>query len=409
MDERHLRCGYTTGTCAAAAAKAAAYFLWHGKIPEQVRVSLPEGKEAALEVYPVLLEGKCAAFRVQKDAGDDPDVTNESWIHALLKRITDEEWNQLEKEARGYMFEEYPGLYLTGGDGIGIVTCAGLSCPVGAYAINPVPRRMICRAVDEVRSSKERVCIQIEIPGGRELAEKTFNPRLGIVGGISVIGTTGIVRPMSEDALTATIRLELHMKAAAGETSVILTPGSYGERFLSGELELALDRAVVCSNFIADAAEMAASEGFFKLLLVGHVGKLIKVAAGARNTHSRYGDGRMEQLADLLCCAENSRLDEKMRTELSMRVLKSVTTDAAFDEMEKACPGLGARVMALAANRIQKQVWEWFLAAQPKTLDKTRMDVQVVTFSPMCGIIGKTEGALQLCGEFSKINEERGE
>ncbi|MDO5406956.1 MAG: cobalt-precorrin-5B (C(1))-methyltransferase CbiD [Eubacteriales bacterium] len=326
MERRELRSGYTTGTCAAAAAKAAAAFLLTGRCPESVDVALPCGKtvemrvsaggsagqpersanqaggsagqpEKSAERGKVPDAGRTA--RVQKDAGDDPDVTHGTWICGSVSKISQDCLEEWKKSGAGYWLEEYPGLYLTGGAGIGMVTKPGLSCPVGHYAINPVPRKMILSAVEEAcrKAAYEGcLCVRISIPEGERLAAKTFNPRLGIEGGISVLGTTGMVKPMSEEALTATIQLDIHMKAVSGQRTLLMAPGNYGEAFLQEQMGVTLGSAVLCSNFVREAAMMAAEEEIPNLLFVSHMGKLVKVSAGMENTHSRYGDGRMDQM-----------------------------------------------------------------------------------------------------------------
>ncbi|RGZ00585.1 cobalt-precorrin-5B (C(1))-methyltransferase [Clostridium sp. AM58-1XD] len=217
--EKKPRSGFTTGTCAAAAAKAAAFLLCSGKRMDQVHIMTPGGRETVLKIQNTEKKRDFVRCAVIKDSGDDPDVTNRTLICAAVQRIPLFRVGQ--QADRWYGSEAYPGVYVTGGEGIGIVTKQGLSCPVGKHAINPVPRTMILEEVFRMKEEwgeTEPLLVTVEIPAGKELAEKTFNPRLGIEGGLSVLGTTGIVEPMSEDALVATIRLDIHMKlpAAAG-------------------------------------------------------------------------------------------------------------------------------------------------------------------------------------------------
>ena len=198
------------------------------------------------------------------------------------------------------MFErEGVRIELMAGEGVGVVTKPGLNCPVGKPAINPVPRSMIFHQAERAcRESGFQGCIKlsVSVPGGKEQAEKTFNPRLGILGGISILGTSGMVEPMSERALLETIGLELRQKRLAGCERLILTPGNYGTAFLRDHLGIELDQAVKCSNFIGDTLDLAVQEKLCQVLLVGHGGKLIKLAAGVMNTHSSAADGRMEVL-----------------------------------------------------------------------------------------------------------------
>ena len=213
MQKKELKDGFTTGTCSAAAANAAAAWLLSGEKREKGEVVTPSGVKAEFSIKTLLADEKYW-FGVQKDAGDDPDVTHGSWIYAAVSYIAKG------KRRIGSQSEEYPNLFLTGGKGVGLVTRPGLSCPVGKHAINPVPRSMIFEAVWQIceeMDCREKLLIEIMIPAGAKLAEKTFNPRLGIEGGISILGTSGIVKPMSEDALLASIQLEIHMCAVAEE------------------------------------------------------------------------------------------------------------------------------------------------------------------------------------------------
>jgi cobalt-precorrin-5B (C1)-methyltransferase len=394
-----LRTGYTTGSCSAAAAKAAAIALICGVAPDRVELILPEGGKADWE--PVRAEH--GFWKVRKDAGDDPDVTNGSWIYAKVSWMTTEELEEKRCSGKGYWLEEYPGLYLDGGPGIGIATLPGLSCPVGHYAINPVPRRMILEAVSSVQEGSHRpLLVQIMIPSGVELAEKTFNPKLGIQGGISVLGTTGIVRPMSEEALLATIRLDIHMKAASGQETLLMTPGNYGEIYLNATFGLPLGEAVTCSNYMAAAAGMLAEEKIASVLFVGHIGKMIKVAAGMPNTHSRYGDRRMETLAELtgevLSQNETARkaLSGEDRSEWILNIVNTVrganTTDEAVGYLKTISEmALAEAVLQKTADRVKAQMERWA---------QNRVHFEVIVFSLAHACSGRTDGALPLFEEW---------
>ena len=274
---RLLRCGYTTGSCAALAAMGAAGLLLTGEKPESLALVIPKGLRVELEPSRCLWEGDAARCAVIKDAGDDPDVTNGIEISALVKRTEQ-------------------GIVINGGRGVGRVTKPGLDQPVGSAAINSVPRKMILAAVESVCAAcgyGGGLSVVIEAEGGEKIAQRTFNPQLGIVGGISILGTSGIVEPMSEQALLDTIALEIRQAKAADPERLILTPGSYGMDFLTAKLpELKEIPRAKCSNFIGDAIDMAVLEGFSQLLLVGHVGKLVKLAGGVMNTHSKTADCR---------------------------------------------------------------------------------------------------------------------
>jgi len=296
MEKRELRSGFTTGTCAAVAAKAAAVMLFTGREVQHMKLMMPKGRSADLPLFHVVLKQGEAACAVKKDAGDDPDVTHQAMVFASVQYSDEKKEGQAQGIYRRDGEEGKAPLFLTAGEGIGWVTRPGLSCPVGMPAINPVPRDMIFSGVEEARREAGfdgSLTITIWIPEGKKLAEKTFNPRLGIEGGLSILGTTGIVKPMSEEALIATIRLELHMKAVAGMKQVILVPGNYGEAFIQETLGLDLKDGVTCSNFIEKALKAAGKEGFRRILFAGHIGKLIKVAGGVPNTHSIYGDRRI--------------------------------------------------------------------------------------------------------------------
>jgi cobalt-precorrin-5B (C1)-methyltransferase len=322
-----LRCGYTTGSCAAGAAKAAALMLLTGRRADSVELDTPKGVRLTLDILEPELGDGWASCAVRKDAGDDPDVTAGILVFARAQRIAS-------------------GVVIDGGEGVGRVTKPGLDQPVGAAAINSTPRRMIEENVLGVCREQGYgggVAVTVSIPGGRELAERTFNPRMGIEGGISVLGTSGIVEPMSNRALADTIALELRQLAARGVRRLLLVPGNYGRDFAADRLRLRLDECVSCSNFIGDALDAAVECGFREILLVGHIGKLVKLGIGQTNTHSSAGDGRMETLVTcaLLCGAELETL---------RRIAGCVTTDAALEILREK--GLQDAVCALLGRRI---------------------------------------------------------
>ena len=228
------------------------------------------------------MEEDFVSCAIRKDSGDDPDVTNGTLVYARVSRCGT------------------PEIAIDGGFGVGRVTKKGLDQPVGNAAINSVPRKMIRENLEEVLSLTDADCgldVLISVPDGERLAKQTFNPRLGIVGGISVLGTTGIVEPMSEKALVDTIRVELNQRRAGGGDYVLLTPGNYGCDFIRAGLNLRPEWAVQTSNFIGQSLDICRELGFRGALLVGHIGKLVKVGGGMLNTHSKYGDCRMEILA----------------------------------------------------------------------------------------------------------------
>ena len=376
-NQKKLRWGYTTGTCGTAASMAAALMLLGQKRVGQVKVSTPKGLDLDLEIEEIRFTKEQAVCAVRKDSGDDPDVTNGIAIYSRVSFRDDK------PETEGYIWEnEVIRLHLTAGEGVGIVTKPGLACEVGKPAINPVPREMIFTHV-------ERACrqygfqgslhIEIFIPQGIEISKKTFNPRMGIKGGISLLGTSGMVEPMSEKALTDTIQLELHQKHVAGLKSMILTPGNYGESFLRDELNVNLDYAVKCSNFIGDSLDMAVQENIEEVLLVGHGGKLIKLAAGVMNTHSSVADGRMETLAAWggACGAG---------PELIREILESVTVDQGLKLLETV-PGLREKVM----EQVVRRAWEHLTLRAGES-----MKVECILFTNERGILGMSPGAMDM-------------
>ena len=281
-DGKKLRLGYTTGSCAAAAAKAAAYMLLTGRPKDTIDLLTPKGIRLHLTVEEIRITSAEASCAIRKDSGDDPDATRGTLIFACVRKT------------------DAPGVLIDGGTGVGRVTKRGLDQPVGAAAINSVPRRMIEENVREVCALcgyDGGVSVVISVPEGEALAKKTFNPRLGIVGGISILGTTGIVEPMSEQALVDTIRVELRQRRELGAEYVLLTPGNYGADFIRDSIGIDPRTAVLTSNFIGDALELSRELGFHGALLIGHIGKLVKLAGGMWNTHSKFGDCRMELLA----------------------------------------------------------------------------------------------------------------
>lgn len=329
-----LRCGYTTGACAAGAALAATQMLLTGKTVKSVDLDTPRGIRLTLEIVDPDVGAERASCAVRKDSGDDPDITDGILVYAAVKKTE-------------------VGIAIDGGEGIGRITKAGLDQPVGAAAINTAPRRMIREQVEAACARygyRGGIEVVISIPDGAELAKRTFNPRLGIEGGLSVIGTTGIVEPMSNEALVDTIRLEMNVLRASGAKYVLLCPGKYGEAFAREALGLGADRLICVGNFIGDAVDMAASMGFERILLIGHIGKLVKLGIGMRNTHSSYGDGRMETL---IACALERGSDISLLRELQC----CVTTDAALLALDRGA--LLSPVMEALGARIQATLERW--------------------------------------------------
>ncbi|MDW7673769.1 MAG: cobalt-precorrin-5B (C(1))-methyltransferase CbiD [Bacillota bacterium] len=276
---RLWRRGYTTGSCAAAAAKGAVKMLMEQQPCSHIDITTPLGYKLTLELTNCNFNQHKATCSVVKDSGDDFDITHGSDIYATVSLIDE------------------PLISIKGGIGVGKITKPGLALNVGEPAINPVPREMITAAVREIISANQGVEITIEVPNGLELAKKTLNPELGIVGGISILGTTGIVEPMSEDAFKVSLAQALKIVQAENKHSIAFTPGKIGQRFAYALYGIEPANVIQTSNFIGFMLEEAVAHGVDEILLIGHIGKLIKIAAGNFNTHNRVSDGRRETLA----------------------------------------------------------------------------------------------------------------
>ena len=310
---KELRTGVTTGLCAAAAAKAATKMLLSSGPVEQVEVTAKNGVTMQLEVIDTLHENGLVKCAVRKDAGDDPDVTNGVKIFAVVSK------------------SDADGIAVDGGEGVGRVTKTGLKVLVGKAAINPVPMEMITTEI-------EKICVQfaytggikavISIPGGAEIAKKTMNKRLGIVGGLSILGTTGIVEPMSERAIVETIKAEIDVQTAFEKKSLLITPGNYGRDFAEKELGLDIEDAIKCSNFIGETLDYACMKNVERITLVGHAGKLVKLAGGIMNTHSGIADCRMEIIAAHCALAGAG-------AETISQIMACITTEAAIEIMKR--------------------------------------------------------------------------
>ncbi|MBE6005216.1 MAG: cobalt-precorrin-5B (C(1))-methyltransferase [Lachnospiraceae bacterium] len=508
-NQKELRCGLTTGTCAAACAKAAMLNLLTGQVPESVNISLPGGDIVSLKVSKVSYDksdtrifytenfqadicslehgendgasgespdlkkdfhnsgfgqgnyvcmksggSQHSEFFTLKDSGDDPDVTNGTEIHVRIEEVAAEnvpphafkfesdpsgfgdEPDRLPDGSGSYMTHQAndkkePGIFLIGGKGVGVVTKPGLHQNIGESAINPVPREMIFRAVNDVLEAtgneehREIFLITVMVPDGEELAKKTFNPMLGIEGGISILGTTGIVEPMSEASIVATIEVEIRQKLyfqndkqgktysgkshsdivasykekglpsivkenACGnpidcavtsvkecnESMIIAVPGNYGKRYAE-KLGIDPGLCVTVSNYIGEAIDLAISYGCGRFLLIGNVGKLVKLAAGIMNTHSKVADGRWEIFAaHLALCGGNKDQVRAMR--------EAATTEEMLTRLQEM--GLREEVMASIMKEVEFQMEHRI---------KGKMKFGVIVYSERFGIVGK-------CGEAAK-------
>lgn len=356
---KKLRCGFTTGTCAAAASAGAARMLLSGKVIENITVITPSGNSVTVGLTDIKKENDYVSCAVQKDSGDDPDVTDKILVYSTVSY-------------------EKSGITVDGGEGVGRVTKKGLKQQIGEAAINPVPRKMIEEQLKMAAADYSYdggLKAVISVPMGTQIAKKTFNPRLGIEGGISILGTTGIVEPMSEQALIDTISVELDVRKAQNEEFVIVTPGNYGQDFLRDNLGIAVDKCVKCSNFIGDTIDMCIEKGFKSMLLVGHIGKLSKLGCTIYNTHSRYADGRMEAFA--LCAALSGAEREVLEN-----ILGCITTDAALEILKKE--SIFDETIKMLEKRIDRSL---------KLRAKGSIEIGMITFSEEYGILCKTENA----------------
>lgn len=330
-----MRYGFTTGSCAAAAAKAAAYMLLSGRQKNTITIETPKGIPYTAEILEITRGEKAVQCAVRKDGGDDPDITSGALIYAEVS-LTDHTRTQA-TDTR---------IHIDGGIGVGRVTKPGLDQPVGNAAINHVPREMIAKEVLEVcdlMDYKGNLQVIISVPEGEAIAKQTFNPRLGIVGGISILGTSGIVEPMSNQALLDTIRVELNQRRAEGFDYIAVAPGNYGLDFMKKAYGYDLDKSVKCSNFIGVTIDMAVECGFTRMLLTGHIGKLIKVAGGIMNTHSKEADCRMELLSAFA-------IHEGAGADVAAKILDCVATEEAVRLLREA--GKQQEVMDYAMERI---------------------------------------------------------
>ena len=357
---KNLRCGYTTGSCATAAAKAAATMLLTGERVDSVRIVTPKGITLNLEPLQVELAENYVSCAIRKDSGDDPDDTNGILVFAKVERALE------------------PGVHIEGGVGVGRVTKPGLACAVGGPAINPTPRRMISSEVSSVMEQAgytDGLMVTISIPEGVEIAKKTFNPRLGIIGGLSVLGTSGIVEPMSEKALIETMYVEMRAQKARGNKDLLVFFGNYGEDFTRDVMQLDLEGAVTCSNFVGELLDYAVYLGFETLLLIGHSGKLVKLAQGVMNTHSKYADCRTELFA-------LQAMFHGASVEVGKEIYGCLTTDEVTKILKRE--QLFEPVMEQVTQKI-----DFYMQHRVHGKIKTA----AFMFSNVYGILGKTEHA----------------
>ncbi|MBL6469014.1 MAG: cobalamin biosynthesis protein CbiD [Mogibacterium sp.] len=373
--KKELRKGFTTGSCGAAAAKAALYMLLTGSVKDEIEIITPDGAVFRTEVKDIFREGNRVRCAVVKDGGDDPDVTTGLHVRAEVRA-----------EERGDGALE---IQIEGGPGVGRVTLPGLDQPVGNAAINRVPRQMIEKELSEVAELLDfrgRIRVILSVPGGEAAAERTFNPRLGIEGGISILGTTGIVEPMSTRAILDTIRVELNQRKALGDRIAAVSPGNYGLNFMKETYGYDLNRSVKCSNYVGDTVDMVREMGFRGMLLTGHIGKLIKVSGGIMNTHSKEGDARMELLAAGVIRAGGST--DTLRGILNCRV-----TEEALGIIQGESPELLRKSMDAVMDRIL-----YYLRKRAGE----ELPVECILYSNEFGLLAASPGAMDMLEKLER-------
>ena len=373
--KKELRKGFTTGSCGAAAAKAALYMLLTGSVKDEIKIITPGGAVFRTEVKDIFREGNRVRCAVVKDGGDDPDVTTGLHVTAEVRA---EERSDVTLE-----------IQIEGGPGVGRVTLPGLDQPVGNAAINRVPRQMIEKELSDVAELLDfrgRIRVILSVPGGEAAAERTFNPRLGIEGGISILGTTGIVEPMSTRAILDTIRVELNQRKALGDRIAAVSPGNYGLNFMKETYGYDLNRSVKCSNYVGDTVDMVREMDFRGMLLTGHIGKLIKVSGGIMNTHSKEGDARMELLAAGVIRAGGSM--DTLRGILNCRV-----TEEALGIIQAESPALLRTSMESVMDRIL-----YYLRKRAGE----ELPVECILYSNEFGLLAASPGAMDMLEELRK-------
>lgn len=373
--KKELRKGFTTGSCGAAAAKAALYMLLTGSVKDEIEIITPGGAVFRTEVKDIFREGNRVRCAVVKDGGDDPDVTTGLHVTAEVRA---------EERADGDL-----EIQIEGGPGVGRVTLPGLDQSVGNAAINRVPRQMIEKELSEVAELLDfrgRIRVILSVPGGEAAAERTFNPRLGIEGGISILGTTGIVEPMSTRAILDTIRVELNQRKALGDRIAAVSPGNYGLNFMKETYGYDLNRSVKCSNYVGDTVDMVREMDFRGMLLTGHIGKLIKVSGGIMNTHSKEGDARMELLAAGVIRAGGSM--DTLRDILDCRV-----TEEALGIIQAESPALLRTSMESVMDRIL-----YYLRKRAGE----ELPVECILYSNEFGLLAASPGAMDMLEELRK-------
>lgn len=403
---KHLQCGYTTGTCAAAAATAAARMLFEQKICKEVSVTTPNGITLLLETEFPRIGEREASCAVRKFGGDDPDATDGLFIFARVRMEEEQESGTAIRSTEGGTAQEAEArIEIDGGSGVGRVTKTGLDQPVGAAAINRVPRQMIREGVQKICKTYGYtgvLSVLVSVQGGEEIAKRTFNPHLGIEGGISILGTSGIVVPMSEQALIESIRVEMRQKVKNKETYLLITPGNYGRDFVkeNGTEEstqepnalqyltpICAEHAMKCSNYIGETLDIAMELGVKGILFTAHVGKFVKVSGGIMNTHSAHADCRAELMA-----AQALRVGADYET--VQKILASNTTEEAIGILQEK------QLVKQTADELIRRIMFYLQKHCMKQLQ-----TEVVLFSNQYGYLGESDGAAALAKQIAAEQE----
>ena len=350
-NSKKLKKGYTTGSTAAGAAKAAVKMLITRQKVETVEIDTPAGIKLKLKVESAIIEDEFSKASVIKDAGDDPDITDGVEIFAEARKIKDK-------------------IEILGGEGVGKVTKPGLAVEVGQAAINPIPKKMIIQEISKLLADDKGVRIIISVPQGEKLAEKTLNPKLGIKGGISILGTTGIVEPMSEKAYKESLALKINQAVALGEDKVVLVFGNYGKE-VAQKLGYKEEQIIRMSNFVGFMLERVKEQEIREILLIGHIGKIVKIAAGIFNTHSKIADARRETIAAYTAALGGSR-------KLTNNILAANTAEETIDLIRQ--DGLEV-VFDRLAEEVVNRVKEYI---------DNQIEVKSLIFSLNKEIIGKS-------------------
>ncbi|CCL27708.1 TPA: cobalt-precorrin-5B (C(1))-methyltransferase CbiD [Clostridioides difficile] len=401
IDGKKYRRGYTTGSCATGASKAAVYMLITKNRINTINIDTPKGIPLLLKVDNINISDTFVECSIKKDGGDDIDATHTMDIYARAEIVAKNDKN------KGYLTlkdidslstnsecksELYKFIRVYGGTGIGVVTKKGLSVDVGKPAINPTPLKMINHEIrkligdnfESILGNDKVLKITIFAPQGETVAKKTFNPRLGIVGGISIIGTTGIVEPMSDEGWKKSLSIELQMKKEQGLDKIILVPGNHGEQFIREKLNLDIKYVVRVSNFIGYMIKEAQRIGYKKILMAGHIGKFIKVSAGIFNTHSKVADARSEILVANLALMG-------ARYEFLNKINQCVTTEEAVELINNSEYG---EVYNILSNKCKERVKQYL------NEDSDDIDVEVIIFSMDKSLLGKSDNTDDLVEVF---------